>query len=73
MEMCVKLAARSSPGSRTRVLVVIIAVLVLGGIGCGPVTAVILRAGLAGAQVARAMLVGLMVAALQSAGSANAS
>jgi hypothetical protein len=61
MELSVRLVTQPLPGIWTRVLVVVIvvvAVLVLWRLGDGPLTAVqlVLGAGLAGAQVARALL-----------------
>jgi hypothetical protein len=75
MEMRVKLATRSSPGSRTIVflLTVVVAVLTLGGVGRVSITAVILGAGRAGARRARATLAGLTLAAPQSVGSSDGS
>lgn len=63
VELSVRLVTRPRPGTRTKVVVlviIIVAVLVAWGMGREPVTAVslVLGAGLAGAQVARALIPG---------------
>ena len=63
MELCVRLVTRSRPGMRTKVVIlviVIVAVLLAWSLGHEPVTAIslVLGAGLAGAQVARALMAG---------------
>jgi hypothetical protein len=63
VELSVRLVTRPRPGIRTKVLVlviIIVTVLMVWSTGQEPVTAIslVLGAGLAGAQVARALIAG---------------
>jgi hypothetical protein len=76
MELSVRVVTRPLPGTMTRVLVIVVivvTVLVILRAGYGPVTAIQLAfgAGLAGAQVARALLADAAPAQLPAGGPAR--